>query len=153
MLTSFPETTKDREVLAELWQLVRDPWARTDDLADVLGVSRSCVSQWCLGDRAGPWAALRAALLRTSRRHPTAVAGLVEGLARLLLDARGRWVPADPPGGRVLEEALDVVEANGQLVAAVRRGASAADVVALARRVVVEADQVEAAARAAGGAR
>lgn len=148
---AISETKADRQSWADLWAAANDPWERTQDLADVLGVCRSAVQQYTSGARGGPWPSLRAALRATARRHPRAVPGLVQALARILLDARGTWVP-DVDAGDLLgvhEEVADVTVACGRLLSAAREGASQAVIEHLTRELVREATEAGAAAREA----
>ena len=145
----IPETDEDRAVLRRLLARAADPWSRIEDLAGSLGVARSAVSQYLSGARGVGWHVVVGALRRTARRHPEAVAGLVEALALELIDVRGRWVPDEEgPTGSWTEEAADVVVAIGDVHRAVERGYAVA-VTRLARLLEREARE---AARAAVGA-
>lgn len=149
MPPSIPETDEDRALLRRLLARAADPWSRLEDLAAVLGLARSAVSQYLSGARGVGWHVVVGALRRTARRYPAAVPGLVEALAAELLDARGRWVPEeDGPPGEWTKESGDVTVAHGRLAEAVREGTRS--VVSLrAREFVREAEE---AARAAIGA-
>lgn len=144
MATSLPSTPADLAAWARLWELARDPWTRTEDLAEVLGVSRSAVAQWATGTREGPWSMLRGALRRTARRYPLDVPRMVATLARELFDAEGRWVSADVAEdlGSVPEELADVMVAAARLVEAGQRGADSEEIRRLAAALTSEAEEV-----------
>lgn len=150
MAAQFPETEADKASWARLWTMVRLPWERTDDLAHVLGVVRSAVSQWANGPNRGPWSLLRAALRETARRYPESIPRLVEALAGELLDgARGRWVPLEDLGQREWsDEAADFAAMTGELHLAVRQG-NAEAVERVADRAHRDVDEMIAAARQA----
>lgn len=152
MRPAIPETLTDKRTWADLWAAALDPWDRTQDLADVLGCSRSAVQQYASGARRGPWPALRATLRATARRHPRAVPHLVQAFARIVLDVRGTWVPdLDPAGlGCLSTEVGDVTIACGQLLSAARDGASADEIDRMTRELVREAMEAGAAARREG---
>jgi transcriptional regulator with XRE-family HTH domain len=144
----IPESDEDKAALRRVLQRAADAWSRLDDLAAVLGVSRPAVSQYLSGARGVGWHVVCSALLRTARRYPAEVPGLVAVLALELLDARGRWVPEGEREGRsVVEEAGDLTVALGRLLEAATRGGTPEEIAELGRAVVREAEEVAAAAR------
>jgi hypothetical protein len=65
MALQHADTAADRAAWARLWDRTREPWERTAELADFLGVGRTTVVEWCPGGRHagnGPWSLLRLAL-------------------------------------------------------------------------------------------
>lgn len=145
---AITETDDDKAALRRILARAADPWQRLDDLAAVLGVCRPAVSQYISGARGVGWHVVRAACLRTARRYPDEIPGLVGVLALELLDARGRWVPEGAPESRsVVEEAGDVTMALGRLIEAATMGASPEKIAELGLAVVREAEEVAAAAR------
>lgn len=147
----IPETDGDRALLRRLLAAGADPWARLEDLGAALGIDRSTVSKYMSGTRSVAWHVVVAALRRTARRHPEAVPGIVETLAREVLDVRGRWVPeSDEPTGTFEDENADVTLAQAELMRARREGAQPKLVMERARALVKEAeDAARAAVRAA----
>lgn len=144
VLTEQPE---DAAALRRLLAAAVDPWASQDELARVLGVARSAISQWLSGARAVAWHVVRASLRRTARRHPEAVPAMVACLAYEVLDAHGRWVPEEQL------ELLDFADSSGRVTVAHARLLEAvaggdAELVARCRRQFIEASEACAAAAA-----
>lgn len=158
-MPTFPASAEDlaaqRRVLAELLR----PWPAARSLADHLGVSEGCVSNWVSGTRSPDLCVLRHLCRETARLYPEHVPRLLQVLVRELLDVRARL--ADDDVGEVgswLQESLDVTRLHGRLADAVERG-DELEVERLAAEAHRELEEALAAARmraravAAGGAR
>lgn len=141
------EQPGDAAALRRLLAALLDAWDTQDDLARVLGVARSAVSQWLSGSRAVAWHVVRASMRRTATRHPGHVPQLVAALAAEFLDVHGRWVPEEQLGLLDFDAASrHVTLAHAALLEAVGAGRG----VDAARRSLIEAS--EACSAAAGRA-
>lgn len=152
---SYPVTLNNRRQWASLWDLLRRPWERTEDLAERLGVGRTAVATWAHdGDdpqkdpRPGPWAAFLGAVRETARRHPESAARLAEGLIDSLMDVRCRVIIAREGAGtgNVVAELLDVHGAHGAIhprVMALLDGATREELDEARRAIRAEIEQLE----------
>jgi hypothetical protein len=137
-----PESDADRTTWIALLSLAVEAVGSKAALADLLRVERSTAGRWLDGTRGLAWPSLRAALRRSATRHPEAIPAMVAGLADLLLDARGRWLPEGSiEVGDYRDESGDVMVALGALTAAVRRGAGAAELAPLRAALLQEAEE------------
>jgi hypothetical protein len=146
---SISETESDRRVMRELWAVVAAAWPSKQALADALGIDRTLIPRYITGERNSGFPALRAALRITADRHPDRASSLVEAFARHVLDVDGAWLADEACGdlGTVIEEAVDVGIAQGELLSAVRSGDATAIERATAK-LIREAVEVGAARRA-----
>lgn len=159
-MATFPASVQDLESQRRILAEVLRPWARAAALADHLGVSEGCVSNWLRGTRSPDLIVLRHLCRETARLYPEHADRLHQVLVRELLDLRARLVHDDlGEVGSWLQESLDVTRLHGRLAEAVERG-DELEVERLAAEAHRELEEALAAARtraqavaAGGGAR
>jgi|SRR5688572_27170370 len=122
MAARIDPTAADLERRLRLLDLLKEVMSTDAELARVVGVGRSTVTQWLNGDRSPPeWHVLLATVELVLDRRPSATARVVEFFAESAFGLRGRWIPeSGGPGKTFAEESADVVVALGGLTQAVR---------------------------------
>ena len=147
-MATFPASPVDLEAQRRIIAEVLRPWPRAAALADHLGVSEGCVSNWVRGTRSPDLVVLRLLCRETARLYPEHAERLHQILVRELLDLRARLVHEDlGEVGSWLQESLDVTRLHGRLAEAVERG-DELEVERLAAAAHRELDEALAAARA-----
>lgn len=117
-----PETDADRKAWRDLFKVAVEGAGSQTALGELLNEDRTLINKSLNGSRTLFWTVLRKALRKAALENASAVPDMVADVARILFDARGRWVPDDsgPDGGveRDLTEegaALDQLKTNAQL--------------------------------------
>jgi transcriptional regulator with XRE-family HTH domain len=129
--------------------MVADVLGTQAEMARMLRLESSTISQWLSGKRGAPdWHVVHEAIKRVLRRHPEAAPAFIETIAGDCFEAEGTWRPrpaGDP--GDWSEEAEDVTIAQAGLTLAVRSG-DAETVERAGRALVKEATEAHRAALA-----
>ena len=146
---SIPETQADRDRVGAILAACASAWRYASDLAKRLGTCPTAFSRYVSGERSQGVPVLLGALRATALRHPDAVPGLLQAIAREWMDAEVHVVPVvDPRALAGIEsEVGDVTVATGRLLSLVRDGASTDQIEAAAAEVCRQAHEAASVAR------
>lgn len=124
MSNTIPAPDHDAPKRRRLLNMVADVLGTQAEMARMLRMESSTISQWLSGKRGPPdWHVVHEAIKRLLRRNPEAAPAFVEVMAADLFETEGTWKPR-PEGdvGDFSDESADVVVAHGELTQAVRSG-------------------------------